>query len=105
VVRGGRNRPEDIRRGIGTHPSGVTGISVECALGLTLQELAQTIPHGQIGVTIRHLQKLIMRCPKAFVGALMLAPLNHFWRCLLEKFVFSVAMLSEHQVEAQIMLL
>lgn len=36
---------------IGTHPSGVTGISVECALGLTVQELAQTIPHGQIGVT------------------------------------------------------
>ncbi|BAZ15738.1 hypothetical protein NIES4071_76100 [Calothrix sp. NIES-4071] len=31
VVRGGRNRPEDIERGIGTHPSGVTGISVESA--------------------------------------------------------------------------
>jgi hypothetical protein len=29
VVRGGRNRPEDIMRGTGTHPSGVTGISVE----------------------------------------------------------------------------
>jgi hypothetical protein len=26
-----------------------------------------------------------MRCPKAFVGALMLAPLNHFWRCLIER--------------------
>jgi hypothetical protein len=25
---------------------------------------------------IRHLQKLIMRCQKAFVGALMLAPLS-----------------------------
>lgn len=58
MVRGGRNRPEDIRRGIGTHPSGVTGISVECALGLTLQELAQTIPHGQIGVTIGEVRVL-----------------------------------------------
>ena len=51
VVRGGRNRPEDIHRGIGTHPSGVTGISVECAVGLTIEELAATIPHGQIGST------------------------------------------------------
>jgi hypothetical protein len=51
VVRGGRNRAEDIRRGIGTHPSGITGISVECAVGLSLAELALTIPHGQIGVT------------------------------------------------------
>lgn len=50
VVRGGRNRPEDIRRGTGTHPSGVTGISVECAVGLTVTELAEAIPHGQIGV-------------------------------------------------------
>ncbi|MBD2307463.1 flavoredoxin [Chroococcidiopsis sp. FACHB-1243] len=52
VVRGGRNRPEDIRRGIGTHPSGVSGISVECAVGLLVEELAATIPHGQIGVTM-----------------------------------------------------
>ncbi|MEA5624541.1 flavoredoxin [Nostoc sp. UHCC 0251] len=51
VVRGGRNRPEDIRRGIGTHPSGITGISVECAVGSSLAELASSIPHGQIGVT------------------------------------------------------
>ena len=51
VVRGGRNRPEDIRRGIGTHPSGITGISVECAVGLSVAELALSIPHGQIGVT------------------------------------------------------
>ena len=29
----------------------------------------------------RHLHKLIMRCPKAFVGAQGIAPLNHFWRC------------------------
>lgn len=30
VLRGSRNRPEDIRRGIVTQPSGITGISVEC---------------------------------------------------------------------------
>lgn len=52
VVRGGRNRPEDIQRGTGTHPSGVTGISVECAVGLTVEELGATIPHGQVGSTV-----------------------------------------------------
>ena len=31
-----------------------------------------------------HLQKLIMLCPKAFVGAQGIAPLNNFWRCILE---------------------
>ena len=51
VVRGGRNYPVDILRGTGTHPSGVTGVSVECAVGLSVAELAATIPHGQIGVT------------------------------------------------------
>lgn len=51
VVRGGRNRPEDIQRGIGTHPSGVTGISVECEVELSEKELSVAIPHGQIGVT------------------------------------------------------
>jgi hypothetical protein len=51
VVRGGRNRPEDIQRGTGTHPSGLTGVSVECATGLTVAELATAIPHGQVGVT------------------------------------------------------
>jgi hypothetical protein len=51
VVRGGRNRPEDIQRGTGTHPSGVTGVSVESAVGVTLAELAAAIPHGQVGVT------------------------------------------------------
>jgi hypothetical protein len=51
VVRGGRNRPEDIRRGIGTHPSGVTGISVECGQGVSVQELSASIPHGQVGIT------------------------------------------------------
>jgi hypothetical protein len=51
VLRGGRNRPEDIRRGIGTHPSGITGISVECEAGVSVQALSVSIPHGQIGVT------------------------------------------------------
>jgi hypothetical protein len=51
VLRGGRNRPEDIRRGIGTHPSGITGISVECEEGISIQKLSALIPHGQIGVT------------------------------------------------------
>jgi hypothetical protein len=51
VIRGGRNLPEDIRRGTGTHPSGITGISVECAVGIPLYELAKSIPHGQIGRT------------------------------------------------------
>jgi hypothetical protein len=51
VVRGGRNQPEDLRRGTRTHPSGVTGASVECAEGLSVEELAAAIPHGQVGVT------------------------------------------------------
>jgi hypothetical protein len=51
VVRGGRNRPEDIQRGTATHPSGVTGVSVESAAGLSVEELAAAIPHGQVGVT------------------------------------------------------
>lgn len=51
VVRGGRNQPVDLERGTGTHPSGTTGVSVECASGLTVEELAASIPHGQIGVT------------------------------------------------------
>jgi len=51
VVRGGRNQPDDLRRGTRTHPSGVTGVSVECATGLLLKELAAALPHGQVGVT------------------------------------------------------
>jgi hypothetical protein len=51
VVRGGRNRPEDVERGTATHPSGVTGFSVECATGSSVEDLAAAIPHGQIGVT------------------------------------------------------
>jgi hypothetical protein len=51
VIRGGRNQPSDLRRGITTHPSGFTGASVECEEGLSAEELAAAIPHGQIGVT------------------------------------------------------
>jgi hypothetical protein len=51
VVRGGRNRPQDVERGTATHPCGVTGVSVECA-ALPVEDLAAEIPHGQIGVTI-----------------------------------------------------
>ncbi|WP_245912535.1 hypothetical protein, partial [Brunnivagina elsteri] len=36
---------------MGTHPSGVTGVSVESAIELTKEELAAKIPHGQVGVT------------------------------------------------------
>jgi hypothetical protein len=51
VVRGGRNRPEDIERVTGTHPRGVTGISVESAAGVSAEQLSAAIPHGQVGVT------------------------------------------------------
>lgn len=51
VVRGGRNEPADLERGIGTHPSGVTGVSVECAADVPLDVLAAGIPHGRIGMT------------------------------------------------------
>lgn len=52
VVRGGSNRPADIERATATHPSGVTGVSVECAAGLTVAQLAGSIPHGKVGVTL-----------------------------------------------------
>lgn len=51
VVRGGRNLPADIERRTGTHPCGVTGVSVQCGEGISVDELAAAIPHGQIGVT------------------------------------------------------
>jgi len=51
VVRGGKNRSEDIARGIGIHPMGITGISVECGLDLSLEQLSSAIPHSQVGVT------------------------------------------------------
>ena len=50
VVRGGKNRPADIERGTATHPSGVTGVSVESGV-LPVERLAAAIPHGQVGVT------------------------------------------------------
>jgi hypothetical protein len=51
VVRGGQNTPELVRRRYDKHPSGVTGVSVHCAPGTTVAELAVGIPNGQIGVT------------------------------------------------------
>jgi hypothetical protein len=51
VVRGGRNAPADLRRGTTTHPSGITGISVECAAEASVEALAAVIPHNRIGVT------------------------------------------------------
>lgn len=51
VVRGGKNLPSDLARGTGTHPSGVTGVSVEIAPGLSVEDLARNIPHSQIGTT------------------------------------------------------
>ena len=51
VVRSGRNRPEDIARGTATHPSGITGVSVESAASVTLEAVAAFIPHRQVGVT------------------------------------------------------
>ncbi len=51
VVRGGRNLPADLRRGTNTHPSGLTGSSVACAEGTSVEELAAALPHGQVGVT------------------------------------------------------
>jgi hypothetical protein len=51
VVRGGRNRPADLDRGTSTHPAGITGVSVECAAGVTVEDLARTVPHTRIGVT------------------------------------------------------
>jgi hypothetical protein len=51
VVRGGRNQPADLRRGTGVHPSGVTGVSVECAEKMSVMDLAASLPHSQVGVT------------------------------------------------------
>lgn len=54
VIRGGLNRPESIEKGIALHPkSGVTGISVECALVDSVEELAvaAALPHSQLGCT------------------------------------------------------
>lgn len=37
VLRGGRNRPGDVYRGIGTIPSGIMGGLVECEDGISVQ--------------------------------------------------------------------
>jgi len=50
VVRGGTNTVEQISKGTATHPSGVTGISVECGT-CSVKDLARPLPHNQIGVT------------------------------------------------------
>lgn len=43
VISAGQHRPKDIQRGIGrTYPTGVTGISVECGVGLSI-EVSATI--------------------------------------------------------------
>jgi hypothetical protein len=40
-----------LERGTGTHPAGVTGVSVECGVGLSVADLAAVIPHSRVGVT------------------------------------------------------
>jgi len=54
VVRGGLNTPESVASGMGTHPSGIPGVSVESAAGKSVAELAAgppPIPNSKIGVT------------------------------------------------------
>lgn len=51
VVRGGRNQAIDLHRGMGVHPSGVPGFSVECADDTSISGLAAKLPHSFIGVT------------------------------------------------------
>lgn len=51
VVRGGLNTPDHIRNKVVSHPSGVIGVSVHSAGGVDLADLADGIPHGQVGVT------------------------------------------------------
>jgi hypothetical protein len=51
VVRGGQNTPELVRKGYGMHPSGVPGVSVHSAAGVSVADLAIGIPNGQVGVT------------------------------------------------------
>ena len=51
MIRGGKNQTQDIQRGTGRHPAGITGVSVECAEDVPVAELAKTIPHRQVGMT------------------------------------------------------
>lgn len=50
VVRGGTNTSEQIVNGTKTHPSGVTGVSVECGT-CSVKKLAEPLPHNKIEVT------------------------------------------------------
>ncbi len=52
VIRGVRNSPEDIQKGIGIHPSGITEISVQCAVGLSIEQLVGQV-HKAGGDVIR----------------------------------------------------
>jgi hypothetical protein len=73
VVRGGRNLPADIVRGTGTHPSGVTGISVESEVRVSVVELAASIPHGQVGVTtVDEVRKAEATCYEPQGGVLIM---------------------------------
>lgn len=50
MVRGGLNKPEIISAGTNTHPSGITGFSVECGT-CSVSELSKSLPHAKIGTT------------------------------------------------------
>ena len=51
MIPGGKDQTQDVQRGTGRHPAGITGVSVECAEGVPVAELAKTIPHRQVGMT------------------------------------------------------
>jgi hypothetical protein len=63
------------------HPSGVVGISVECAVGLSLEELSTSIAHRQIGVTtvgkVRQAGGDIIRTSGRRIGHATLIGLDH----------------------------
>jgi hypothetical protein len=52
VVRGGLSTTETLTKAVGTHPEGVTGVSVESAAGKSVQQLAKESPtvsgYGQV---------------------------------------------------------
>lgn len=51
VVRGGTNTPELLASGIGDHPSGVRGVSVQSAAGKSIEDLPEGLRYGKIGST------------------------------------------------------
>lgn len=54
VVRGGMNQPEQFTLGSGvrTDSAGrLSGVSVQSAVGITLETLAQYVPNNQVGVS------------------------------------------------------